>query len=125
PMMYIASRVRVMMGLLIVTLTLSGGAGAAASVAAAAGLLDCPQGVEVLESLDHLPVLCPGLQVLQVSSFDRTGGNNDGFDVIYSYLYRDENGEYVLLDERRPGSVYRMWFTNLANIGTVKFYFDG
>ena len=37
-----------------------------------------------------------------VSSYDRTGGNDDGFNGTYSALYTDEKGEHVVLDADGP-----------------------
>ncbi len=53
--------------------------------------------------LDQLPCLLEGTQVRQVSSHDRSGGNDDGFVGTYSALYIDDNGEYVMFDEIGAG----------------------
>jgi len=59
----------------------------------------------------------------QVSSFDRTGGNDDGFSGVYSFI-RKEGENFVIFDEQGPGCVYRLWSAN-AGPGWVKLYFDG
>jgi len=59
----------------------------------------------------------------QVSSYDRTGGNNDGFDGKYSYI-RKEGENLVIFDAEGPGCVYRLWSADPLD-GWVKFYFDG
>jgi len=41
------------------------------------------------------PRLRSDVQAHYVSSYDRTGGNDDGFDGTYSALYVDESGEHV------------------------------
>ena len=87
-------------------------------------------GLERMASLDQLPCLLEGTQVRQVSSYDRSGGNDDGFIGTYSYLYIDENGEYVLFDEVGAGCLYRFWMTygsSPADYSTyrLRFYFDG
>lgn len=74
--------------------------------------------------LDDLPELTRD-RVSAVSSHDRTGGNNDGFDGTYSYLRRDPNGEYVLSEEEGPGALVRMWWTAPDPAKQVRFYFDG
>lgn len=61
--------------------------------------------------------------VTQVSSFDRTGGNDDGFSGTYSYI-RKEGDNFVIFDAEGPGCLYRLWSAN-AGPGWVKFYFDG
>ena len=63
------------------------------------GLAERLVGLQRMERFDQLPVLMEGTQVRQVSSHDRSGGNDDGFNGTYSALYVDENGEYVLFDE--------------------------
>ena len=50
-------------------------------------------------------------ETFAISSYDRTGGNNDGFDGTYSYLRRDPNGEYVIFEADGPGALARMWWT--------------
>ncbi|MDO8682208.1 MAG: DUF2961 domain-containing protein [Armatimonadota bacterium] len=59
----------------------------------------------------------------QVSSYDRTGGNDDGFSGAFSYV-RKEGENFVIFDSQGPGCVYRIWSANPLN-GWVKFYFDG
>lgn len=59
----------------------------------------------------------------QLSSYDRTGGNDDGFSGKYSYV-RKEAGGLVIADLKGPGVVNRIW-TPTPTQDTVKFYFDG
>ncbi|MBN1908378.1 MAG: DUF2961 domain-containing protein [Pirellulales bacterium] len=67
------------------------------------------------------------------SSYDRTGGNNDGFGGTYSTLWV-ENGNSVLASMSGPGSIQRIWFTHsigrrpgLLNLKKehLKVYIDG
>lgn len=85
-------------------------------------------GLERLLQFDRLPELLEGTRAMQVSSHDRNGQNYDGWFGTYSHLYQDENGEYVLLDERGAGCVYRMWTTFDVNYGMAtnrfRVYFD-
>lgn len=85
-------------------------------------------GIERMERFDMLPVLMKGSMARQYSSRDRNGGNSDGFRSEYSWLYQDENGEYVLFEERVPGCLYRIWMTmaedNMDRL-KLRFYFDG
>lgn len=78
-----------------------------------------------LELIDtsKLPVLRDD-QCLQVSSFDRTGGNDDGFSGAYSYLRQEADGAYVIFDDSGPGCVYRIWSAN-PGPRRIEFYFDG
>jgi hypothetical protein len=80
--------------------------------------------------LSSYPILDPGVQAHYLSSHDRTGGNDDGFDGTYSALYVDGNGEQVIFDVRGPGTLYTLWFTSRIDgfsplgIGRIRFYFD-
>jgi len=80
-----------------------------------------PVGIEALERIDDLPYLMPGVRSYMFSSHDRTGGNDDGFNGTYSFLYKDETG-YVLFDAYGPGCLYRIWSANPGK--DLKFYFD-
>lgn len=83
------------------------------------------------QELSTYPTLQPDVQAHYLSSTDRTGGNDDGFDGTYSALYVDAHGEYVILDVEGPGTLYNLWFTSRVNgwsplgTGRIKFYFDG
>jgi hypothetical protein len=87
-------------------------------------------GLERMERFDLLPHLLGGTSVRQVSSHDRSGGNDDGFNGTYSYLYIDDNGEYVLFDEIGAGCLYRFWVTYRTVDDPdyysyrIRFYFD-
>ena len=87
-------------------------------------------GLERMERFDLLPQFLEGAMVRQVSSHDRSGGNNDGFNGAYSALYIDENDEYVLFDEMGAGCLYRFWVTYRTVDDPeyfsyrLRFYFD-
>ncbi|MDZ7605607.1 MAG: hypothetical protein U5K79_08470 [Cyclobacteriaceae bacterium] len=59
----------------------------------------------------------------QLSSYDRTGGNDDGFSGKYSSIRKDPEG-LVIADLKGPGVVNRIW-TPTPDADTIKFYFDG
>jgi hypothetical protein len=59
----------------------------------------------------------------QLSSYDRTGGNDDGFSGKYSAI-REEPGGLVIADLKGPGVVNRIW-TPTPTADTIKFFFDG
>lgn len=110
-------------GLRIVTLSLLCGSVPSVTVA------DRLYGLERMERFDQLPCLLEGTQVRQVSSYDRSGGNDDGFNGTYSSLYVDTNGEYVLFDEIGAGCLYRFWMTYAPTPASysnnvLRFYFD-
>ncbi|MGD8277120.1 MAG: DUF2961 domain-containing protein, partial [Gemmatimonadota bacterium] len=72
---------------------------------------------------DLLPLIRTGSRVAQVSSYDTTGGNNDGFSGQYSFVRR-EGDALVLADLEGPGVVQRIW-TPTPTERMVSFYFDG
>ena len=76
-----------------------------------------------LVDLEHLIYPQEG-KCVQVSSYDRTGNNDDGFNGTYSYLRIDENGEYVIMESDKPGAIVQIWFTNITTAGRLKFYLD-
>src|SRR5690606_22845653 len=79
--------------------------------------------VTLLKSVDQLPRYRSNQTVEQISSYDRKGGNDDGFDGTYSYL-RKENGRLVIADLKGPGVVNRIW-TPTPTDDMLYFYFDG
>ncbi|MCA9232131.1 MAG: DUF2961 domain-containing protein, partial [Planctomycetales bacterium] len=80
-------------------------------------------GIESLVRLDRLPTFKRSIRVASQSSYDRTGGNNDGFSGQYSYVRKEEDG-LVLLDVEGPGVLHRIW-TPTPTEDIVEFYFDG
>jgi hypothetical protein len=90
--------------------------------AAAPALLTPPSaiGASALTDLAGLPFLRADEQARHASSYDRSGGNAD-----YGNAYGvDADGNWILLDARGPGCVYRMWFTGFDAKDTVNFTFD-
>lgn len=80
-------------------------------------------GVEELHRLDALPAFKRSVKVGSVSSYDRTGGNDDGFSGKYSFV-RKEPGGLVIADLKGPGVIYRIW-TPTPTDDVMEFYFDG
>lgn len=82
-------------------------------------------------AIKNWPLLVPGVETRAVTSFDRGGGNDDGFNGTFSELYVDDKGEHVLFDAVGPGVLRTLWFTSRISgndplqIGTLRFYFDG
>lgn len=87
-------------------------------------------GLDAIADFRHYAILRPHTEAHYLSSYDRTGGNDDGFRGTYSSLYEDSNGEHVIFDSRGPGTVYTMWFTSRVSgwsplaWGRLRFYFD-
>jgi hypothetical protein len=82
-------------------------------------------------TLDAWPLIVPGVHARSITSFDRGGGNDDGFAGTYSELCVDQRGEHVIFDEIGPGVLRTLWFTSAIDgdgplgLGKVRFYFDG
>lgn len=79
--------------------------------------------LELLKRIDKLPEYRTGSYVEQFSSYDRTGGNNDGFSGTYSFL-RKEGPNLVVAEMEGPGVVDRIW-TPTPTDDLLYFYFDG
>lgn len=82
-----------------------------------------PPGLAELYRLDRLPVFKSAVKVGAVSSYDRTGGNDDGFSGKYSFV-RKEGETLVLADLAGPGVIYRVW-TPTPTDDVLEFLFDG
>jgi len=80
-------------------------------------------GIEQLVRLDRLAEFHQSTFVGSVSSYDRTGGNDDGFGGKYSFV-RKEGEALVLADLNGPGVIYRIW-TPTPTDDWMEFYFDG
>ena len=82
--------------------------------------------VEELDNLvrpDLLPAYRTGEYVEQISSYDRTGKNDDGFGGAYSFI-RKEGIHLVIADFKGAGVINRIW-TPTPTDDTLAFYFDG
>lgn len=80
-------------------------------------------GIDELYRMDRLPRYRQAVFAGSVSSYDRTGGNDDGFSGTYSFV-RKEGGALVLADLEGPGVVTRIW-TPTPTDDPVELYFDG
>lgn len=80
-------------------------------------------GIDQLYRLDLLPQFKPSLKVGCISSYDRTGGNDDGFSGRYSFVRKEGDG-LVIADLKGPGVVTRVW-TPTPTDDPMEFYFDG
>jgi glycosyltransferase involved in cell wall biosynthesis len=73
---------------------------------------------------EDLPLLPAGERIIQVSSHDRSGANDDGFTGACSALY-ERDGRYVLLDESGPGRIDRIWMTKITATNCIRVFLDG
>jgi hypothetical protein len=78
---------------------------------------------EDLYQIDHLARLRPFVKVGSFSSYDRTGGNDDGFSGKYSFI-RKERDALVVAELQGPGVITRIW-TPTPNDSPMEFFFDG
>ena len=92
------------------------GATAAAAAKVTAKSNKGPVGWDVYRRLDRSGELRPGVQALQFSSFDRSGGNNDGFDGQYSCLRKGADG-CVIAERAGAGEIQSIWFTRFGPTG--------
>jgi Protein of unknown function (DUF2961) len=76
-----------------------------------------------LSRIDHLARLRPFVRVGSFSSYDRTGGNDDGFSGKYSFI-RKEGDALVIAELQGPGVITRIW-TPTPNDSPMEFFFDG
>lgn len=87
-----------------------------------------PVGYEHYRRLDALAGLPGGVQTLQFSSFDRAGGNDDGFSGKFSCLRPAPDG-CVLAERQGAGEIASIWFTrdggDVRRTGTIRIELDG
>lgn len=79
--------------------------------------------IRKLSRVDLLPQFQNGMAAKQISSYDTTSGNDDGFSGKYSYL-RKENGSLIIADLKGSGIIQRI-STPTPSEDTIQFYFDG
>lgn len=70
-----------------------------------------------------LPQYLPVTDATEVSTYDRTGGNNDGFNGTYSFVTRNADSLLVIFDQKGPGVINRIW-TPTPTDDTLDFYID-
>ena len=79
--------------------------------------------IDDLLHLDRLAQLRSFVKVGSFSSYDRTGGNDDGFSGKYSFI-RKEGDALVIAELEGPGVITRIW-TPTPNDSPLEFFFDG
>ncbi|EWM18497.1 glycoside hydrolase family 172 protein [Kutzneria sp. 744] len=87
-----------------------------------------PVGWDVYRHMDALGLPQDGARSRQFSSFDRTGGNEDGFNGTYSCLRTTADG-CVIAERSGAGELSSIWFTRdygvVAKTGRIKVELDG
>lgn len=78
--------------------------------------------LKALYDISLLPNYLDNSQVAQISSYDTTGGNDDGFSGKYSFLKRNPDSTLVIFQVKGKGVINRIW-TPTPNTDTLDFYF--
>ncbi|MEO6914996.1 MAG: glycoside hydrolase family 172 protein [Chitinophagaceae bacterium] len=76
-----------------------------------------------LRDISSLPAYRENTSIDQVSSYDTTGGNDDGFSGKYSFLRKIADDKLVIFDARGPGVINRIW-TPTPSDDSLDFYID-
>lgn len=82
-----------------------------------------PSAWDHLHRLDLLPQFRESVSLGAVTSYDRDGGNDDGFSGKYSFVAK-EGDDLVIADLEGPGVIYRIW-TPTPTDDLMEFFFDG
>ncbi|AKU17093.1 glycoside hydrolase family 172 protein [Luteipulveratus mongoliensis] len=87
-----------------------------------------PVGWDTYRHLDQIGTQTAGVETKQFSSFDRAGGNDDGFEGTYSCLRTATDG-CVIAERAGAGEVDSIWFTrdggDVSRTGSIKVELDG
>jgi hypothetical protein len=78
----------------------------------------------IFTQLESLPSYLDSASTYQVSSYDTTGGNDDGFSGRYSFQKRFPDSSLLIFDVKGKGVINRIW-TPTPSSDTLDFYFDG
>ncbi|HWB23878.1 MAG TPA: glycoside hydrolase family 172 protein [Chitinophagaceae bacterium] len=79
--------------------------------------------LQQLSNISLLPQYRTNSYVAETSTYDRTGGNNDGFAGTYSYLRRNADSSLVMFDVTGAGVINRI-ATPTPTDDTLDFYID-
>ena len=79
--------------------------------------------LEQFRTIKDLPAYRDQTVVGQISSYDTTGGNDDGFSGKYSYIKKLSDTSLLLFDMQGPGVINRIW-TPTPSDDSLDFYID-
>ncbi|HPW63882.1 MAG TPA: DUF2961 domain-containing protein [Cyclobacteriaceae bacterium] len=79
--------------------------------------------LQAFYNLGTLPQFMDSTTVAQVSSYDTTGNNDDGFSGRYSFLRRNADSTLVIFDVQGSGVIDRIW-TPTPTEDIFDFYID-
>jgi len=85
-------------------------------------------GWDTYRHLDRIDEVTTGVETHQFSSYDRAGGNDDGFVGTYSCLRTTDAG-CVIAERSGPGEIDSIWFTrdggDVSATGNIRVELDG
>ena len=124
--------VRALLAMFASVLLLIATAGSTLAEPAVHGTSERTVGWDTYRRLDRLPYLAPDTETLQVSSFDRSGGNFDissGNDNGSGGCLASGGVGCVIAEDRGAGEVDSIWFTrdsgNVTRMGAIRIDLDG
>jgi hypothetical protein len=79
--------------------------------------------LSIFYDITSLPSFLDGAYSAQISSYDTTGNNDDGFSGRYSFLRRNSDSSLVIFDVKGKGVITRIW-TPTPTEDTLDFYID-
>ena len=79
--------------------------------------------LEIFHNPGRVPEFIENAWCAQVSSWDTTGKNDDGFSGTYSFIKRNNDGSLLIFDVEGKGVINRIW-TPTPNNDTLDFYID-
>lgn len=80
--------------------------------------------ISKLGKIQDLPVYWDRTAVKQVSSYDTTGKNDDGFSGKYSFIHKNKDSSLVIFEDKGNGVINRIW-TPTPTDDILDFYFGG
>ncbi len=81
------------------------------------------QELRVFHDIGSIPSYLDSTFTSQVSSYDTTWNNDDGFSGQYSFIRRNEDSTLVIFEKKGRGVITRIW-TPTPTEDTLDFYID-
>ena len=85
--------------------------------------IDLTQILKQFYDFSSLPKYEENTYCAEVSTYDRTGGNDDGFSGTYSFVRKNADSSLVIFEQKGPGVINRIW-TPTPSEDTLDFYID-
>src|SRR5580698_5013873 len=84
--------------------------------------IDSKNELKRLYDIGQLPEYINDTHEWEKSSYDTTGGNDDGFSGRYSFVRKNPDGTLVIFEAKGKGVINRIW-TPTPTDDTLDFYF--